>query len=315
MTFSGRLSQSLFGISDQETTFAKRGFSCSDPAARQRLETAAQRFVYGYNCALYDSCCDTLIPHLLNVERDRQGFAFEGAAMGLAILDCFSPWKQRFQSYLQGSGNAHIYMVHVGIGWTFARLPGQYRRVFQQLDPLLRWLALDGYGFHEGFFAWKRTIEHHQVPRQLKDYALRAFDQGVGRSLWFVFGADGSSIAAAIATFPEQRRGDLWSGVGLACAYAGGSKDNLTLVQQVVGPYLPQLAQGVAFASKARQRAGNINAETEFACTLFCNRSSNDTAALTEQALLNLPSDEELPAYEIWRQRIQANFITAVTNA
>src|SRR3712207_8380154 len=47
-------------------------------------------------------------------------------------------------------------------------------------------------------------------------------DQGLGRSLWFVQGADVRRIPATVNAFPAERRPDLWSGLGLACGYAGG---------------------------------------------------------------------------------------------
>jgi hypothetical protein len=53
-------------------------------------------------------------------------------------------------------------MAHVGIGWAIARLPWLRRRIEQplnRLDSLLRWLAVDGYGFHEGYFYWPDYVE------------------------------------------------------------------------------------------------------------------------------------------------------------
>lgn len=309
MALTGTICRLVFGISEQEATFARRGFKGTDPEAQQHLESMARTFIYGYNIAISTSNIDRMSLQLQQLKQETQGFAFEGAAMGLAILDYVSPWRQRFQTYLAGPGNPHIYMAHVGIGWTFARLPGQYKRVFHRLDPLLRWLALDGYGFHEGFFSWSRTLQHHFVPVQLKGYAIRAFDQGVGRSLWFVHGADGHAICRTIATFPIERQADLWSGVGLACAYAGGRSECFSILLHAVGPYFSHFAQGVAFAVKARQRAKNASANTELACQTFCGLSSDAAAALTDTALCDLPKRQNLPAYELWRQRIQSYFI------
>ncbi len=127
-------------------------------------------------------------------------------------------------------------MTYVGIGWLLARLPGGiqgYLRRLQQvgakglsplqkLDPLLGWLAIDGYGFHQGYFHWRKYIQGILPPKNLSGYSCRVFDQGLGRSLWFVKGANIHAIEEAIAQFQPQRRADLWSGIGLACGYAGG---------------------------------------------------------------------------------------------
>jgi len=49
---------------------------------------------------------------------------------------------------------------------------------------------MDGFGFHEGYFQWSRSVRKKALPKGVNGYALRAFDQGLGRSLWFVECAD-----------------------------------------------------------------------------------------------------------------------------
>ena len=305
----GRLRKFLFGISLEETTFIRRGFHQGEVKVRQQLEQSGRAFVQGYHLALEDDKFDVLVPRLNAVEVEFRGFAFEGAAMGLTLLDYFLPWKQRLSTFIDTEGSAHVYMVHVGAGWTLARLPQRPQRLLTRLDPLLRWLAVDGYGFHEGYFSWRRSIGERSIPSQLSGYTRRAFDQGLGRSLWFVDSADSTRIPVTIASFPPSRQSDLWSGVGLACAYAGGvSRADIEALRTAARAYRPQLAQGAAFAAKARQRAGNPVAHTETACEVLCGLSSNVAASVTDDALNDLPQENGEPGYEIWRQRIQAQF-------
>ena len=113
-------------------------------------------------------------------------------------------------------------MVHVGAGWALAQLRLRVDRALARLDPLLGWLAVNGYGFHHGYFHGPRRWIASESRVGSTGYARRVFDQGLGRSLWFVEGAEVARIAATIARFPASRHADLWSGVGLACAYAGG---------------------------------------------------------------------------------------------
>lgn len=181
--------------------------------------------------------------------------------------------------------------------------------------PLLRWLEFDGYGFHEGFFHWRKYIRDLTPPRKLKGYAARVFDQGLGRSMWFVEGADVERIATTIDSFPATRRADLWSGVGLACAYAGGAdRAAITHLQRRACCYKAQLAQGVAFAAKTRLRAGNLTSNTETVSNILCGRSAEDAASITDAMLAGLSDTESLPAYEVWRQRIQNEFFTESKN-
>ena len=177
------------------------------------------------------------------------------------------------------------------------------------LHPRLKWLVIDGYGFHEGYFHWRCCVETQAIPVKLTAYAHRAFDQGLGRSLWFVDGADAKRISATIAAFPPSRHADLWSGVGLACAYAAGAEQAaLEALKTAARVYRSHLAQGAAFAAKARQRAGNPSPHTEIACNILCGLSADAAAHLCDMAFKDLPPDGAEPAYEVWRQRIRAQF-------
>jgi hypothetical protein len=301
----------LFGLSPHEVTFGRRGFHESDPDARERLENIGLTFLHGYHAAL-DGSLYSLASQLSKVERELQGFAFEGAAMALALLDILTPWKKdRWPSFLSGPGGLHKYMVHVGYGWALARLNMRVEKALSRMDPLLGWLAVDGYGFHEGYFHPRRYLVEHSLPAKLSGYACRVFDQGLGRSLWFAEGADVSRIPSVIASFPPTRQADLWSGIGLACAYAGGVDGaGVKILSDAAGENRFQMAQGAAFAAKARQRAGNPAPHTSIACQVLCGTSAEEAAQWTDLALADLKGlspgvGGELPAYEVWRQGVR----------
>ena len=304
------LSRRLFSISLKEVTFAHRGFRGGDEKARAQLEHIGITFLYGYHAAIENPEPLALARELKSVERELGGFAFEGAAMGLALLDMLTPWKRdRWSSFFSQFAEAHCYMAHVGVGWALARLHPWVKSLPSGLDPLLRWLILDGYGFHEGYFHWKKYVNGHASLQRVSGYTRRAFDQGLGRSLWFIEGADAERIPLTIASFPAARRADLWSGVGLACAYAGGVKrEDIEKLRRTAAPFRSHMAQGAAFAAKARQRACNPAEHTEMACEVLCSLSAKAAARITDAALKDLQSEGEVPAYEIWRQRIQTNF-------
>jgi hypothetical protein len=313
-----RLARALLAISPRETSFAVRGFRCEGEEIREHLEGIAATFVRGYHTAL------AVDPPALAERLDREsiparGWAYEGAAMALTLLDVLTGWRQgRLRRLLEGAGADHVYIVHVGAGWALGRLPLSPGSLLARLDPVSRWLALDGYGFHEGFFHGRTAIAEQRVPRKVSGYARRAFDQGLGRSLWFVEGANVLRIAAAIAAFPPERRPDLWSGVGLACGYAGGiRREEIEALRRAAGPWAPELAQGAAFAAEARERAGHTPAHTEVACQVLCGAGAAATAAVAREAGRDLPPDAEetrktegteVPAFEVWRRRIQSHF-------
>lgn len=313
----GRVRRRFLGLSPAEASFARRGFIAVEDESRQRLEQIGVTFLSGYHAALEETRFDPLARRLASVDAEFRGFAFEGAAMGLGLLDCFTPWrKDRWRTFTEHLGESHIYMMHVGLGWALAQLRRNITQHLTQLDPLLGWLVVDGYGFHAGYFNWPRYIERREIPARLDGYSRRVFDQGLGRSMWFVKGADVATVTNTIDAFPFARRDDLWSGVGLACAYAGGcGRAAMESLRAAAGEHLPALAQGVAFAAKTRQRAANLNTHTETVCRVICGNSADEVAAITDAALKDLRGDGGLPAYEEWRRRIRNKIALEVTTA
>jgi hypothetical protein len=304
-----RLLRRLLGIDPAEATFARRGFAASTPAARERLERVGLTFLDGYHAAL-EADAGELDARLDATPSVLRGFAYEGAAMALALLDALTPWRRgRLSAFLHGAGAPHAYMVHVGAGWALARLRRRMAGVPRGMDPLLGWLAADGYGFHEGYFQPGRYAHACARPPRLSGYALNAFDQGLGRALWFVHGADAVRVGRAIAAFPLARREALWSGAGLACAYAGGpTGEEAAALASAAGANRAALAQGAAFAAEARRRAGNPAPHTDRACRILCGLSADRAAALTATARDGVAPRGALPAYEVWRLRLQDHF-------
>jgi enediyne biosynthesis protein E3 len=307
----------LLRIETAEVTFSRRGFLTTTSAAQGRLESVGKNFLRGYHAALRDADPNRLAEVLESIEQADRGFAYEGAAMALALLDQILPSRRnRWQQLLSGPGSAHLYMLHVGYGWALARVPWLRQNPERQLarfHPLWRWLVVDGYGFHEGYFHARRYVSTSRLPPKLTGYARRAFDQGLGRSLWFLGGADAENVAQLVSSFDKRRQADLWSGVGLGCAYAGGAdKSFLAALRQAAGAYESCLAQGAAFAAKARQHAGNPASHTASACEQWCGMDADAAAALTDECVAGLSGNESEPAFELWRRRIQSRLQLAL---
>ena len=295
----------LFRLSPDETRVATRGFSVDSPQVVQRLEEIGASFAYGYNTAIRSASLDELVAALQLVPPADSGFAFEGAAMGLALTDWMTPGRRWFEAFVAGPANHHEYMAWVGLGWSLARLPVSPVGALRRHRSINKWLALDGYGFHEGYFGWRQSIARQRRPRSLVGSAARVFDQGLGRSLWFVFGADPAAVTRAIEAFDPGRHGDLWSGVGLAATYAGGVDSiGLAALRAAAGCHTAALGQGVVFAAQARQRAGNSVPHAELACQVILGLRLPDAAAIARRYL---PSyGDGIESYQQWRSDTQA---------
>ena len=294
-------------IAEGEIDFRRRGFRGGTPESVRNVEAIGAAFLHGYHQALDAGSTEALVEQLELVAAERRGFSYEGAAMALYLLDRLVPGRRDcFAAFLADGGSEHLYMAYIGAGWAHARLPFGLRRAMTRLDLLLRWLVLDGYGFHQGFFHWRSAVEGQQrVPRRLESYARRAFDQGLGRSLWFVDGHDVDRIAATVSRFAPTRHSDLWAGVGLAATYAGGAEPAaMWRLREHAGTHRGWLAQGSAFAAKARMRAGNLVPHNDVTCRALCGVDAITAAALVDAACCELPPDQPAePAYEVWRRR------------
>src|SRR5215510_6784093 len=131
----GQARRRFLGLSPLEASFARRGFLTGEEEARARLEKIGVTFLSGYHSALEETEFRPLARRLETVESDTRGFAFEGAAMGLALIDCVTPWrKDRWRTFTERMAQPHIYMMHVGLGWAIARLRRSVTQYLAALD-------------------------------------------------------------------------------------------------------------------------------------------------------------------------------------
>ena len=302
----------LFHIDERETTFRRRGFPSVSPIAQSHLESIGRNFLLGYHAAVDTDMFNSLTNSLDQVHSEYLGFAYEGAAMGLGLLDALSMIgnRSRWKEFVDGPGQPHKYVVHVGLGWVVARLPwlrSRPEKFISNFDPLLKWLVLDGYGFHEGYFYWKKWGPETGRRPKLSGYAARAFDQGLGRCLWFVSCADVVRAADLVNRFEPDRQRDLWSGVGLACAYAGKpTAEEIESLMRSAGSHVLHFRQGITFGAEARELAGIPIEHTERTCQVACGMSAAEAARLTYTAIPPITTDSSIvPAYETWRSQIR----------
>jgi hypothetical protein len=294
-----------------------------NPDAQGLLETVGSEFLTGFSYAAEARSVDEAQPRLDRISTRFRGFAYEGAAMGFGVLDGL-PFggSRRLERFLAGPGADHVYMVYVGMGWAMARLPKFRWSKIDASDPLLRWLVLDGYGFHQAYFKTDRYVRQQfqdpsfSWPVGPSEYAGRAIDQGIGRALWFVCGTDTDLVATTVEAFAEHRRADLYGGVGLAATYAGGvTEKELQNLWQLAGAYRPQVALGSAFGAEARLRADLVVPHVELATQVFCGMTPAEASHICaeklpeEPIILSEDGRAAEPAYELWRQRIAAEFV------
>lgn len=297
-----RLRRKVMDVSDTEAMRFVRGTGHKWDILKHAVGSA----IRGYQAVLDDHRHRHLIPTLDKVESPLRGYAYEGAAMGLTCLDLFSLRGNKFSDYLQGPAADHAYMVHIGAGEALARLHRNPEPFLRRLPhPVLRWLVMDGFGFHEGFFRPAAHVVSQRIPQKLSLYARRVFDQGLGRSFYFSCGAEVDEVSSIVSTFHPGRHRDLWLGVGVGAGYVGGlSFPEVERLRDLAGPYAIQLGIGAAFVAKGRLCAGNLIEETDIAARSLCDRPAEQAAQLVDEAFAALEGTTSACAYDLLQNHI-----------
>lgn len=320
----GALRRLLMAPSLHDVSFAGRGFRVEPTPLTRALEAVPQAVVTGFEWGVEDRDLATTERRLSLVDPLHRGFAYEGAVMACAIRDAMGPKRGRTAELLRGGGRPHIFLNYIGIGFALAKLPRPlWRKIVPDLTepdlyPAMSWLCVDGYGFDRAYFDTRTWVDAQRLDTPYTwdgdaTYWQRAFDQGVGRALWFIHGGHVGNVSATVRAFAGDRRADLWSGVGLAATFAGGSTAaGLASLVREAGESAGHLAQGAVFAAKARHHSGFVPEHSEAAVHAFTGRTVEAVAALADDCAATAPEAAVGPAYEVWRRRVRTQLNTSL---
>jgi hypothetical protein len=322
-TTLGSLRRLLLTPSLADVGFARRGFPVAPSGATRMLEAIPQAVICGFEWGIDARDQWEVERRLSLVAPEHRGFAYEGVTMAFTILDAMRGGRgTRTRDLLLGSGQPHIFLAYIGIGFAMARLPRPlWRNVIPDLSgtpyhPTMSWFAVDGYGFDRAYFETRRWVDRQEIPapypfQGTPDYFPRAVDQGIGRALWFIHGAVVPNVVAAVNRFAAHRRADLWSGVGLAATFAGGGTPaSLAPLRRAAGDAWPELAQGAVFAAKARTYSGTVPPHTEAAVSALAGLTVEGASALADEATVDAAGHGTEPPYEQWRRRVRESVAT-----
>ena len=312
MTFLIRQVRGLLKLSPAEALFETRGFPKSNTLSQSTLEQIGRVFIGGFNASLAARDLGAVLQYVGGIPVAERGFAAEGATMGAAVADAVPFGRPVFRECIAAFKSDFTYLAHVGSGWALARVPWRRKQILAPLDPVHRWLAIDGLGFHDTYFYHRSVVAGWR--RKQSGYATHAYDQGVGRALWFV---SGGSIAAAIrliSLLQTDRQRDLWSGLGLAMTYAGpAAGDDVIDALKAAGGNAVSFAQGVAFACEARALARYVPDHTHVVAQEVWKRPLTEVVALVRESRHSLSSTEtDPPRYQAWREIIARAFTHSV---
>lgn len=291
----GLMAQLLHGLPPSQLDFQALGLADGGGQTRARQERVARAAIVAYNHAIGDDDPVRLAAVLDLFDPELRGFADEGAGLGLKILDLCTPWGGgRVARYLDQQPDRRA-LVMIGAGQALSAL-------FRSLDAALaeatvwdRCFLADGYGFHQGFFRAKRALQARRLPAGVPPGARPFVDAGLGRCLWFREGGLPERLGEVVRAFPEERRGDLWAGVGFAAAYAGGApRARLSELNDQAADDRSALLRGLALACRARLGAGDAGPQLDLASEALAGCSAAEVFARAGGALYQgAPTSEE----------------------
>lgn len=191
------------------------------------------------------------LPEYISVVYEAQSAKL--AAQELKEIIPFGRWA----AFLDANSEQHRSQIFVGFGWAIAENNAFDKIKLYAFASCDLWRISDGCGYYYGLFRRRESVRQQLLPTELPDSMVDGFDQGLGRSLWYLMQGSPERIRDLIAHFPLERHRSLWRGVGLAMAYVGGvEKDVLINLIQCVGPHISSLKCGVLLAIDGKKKAG-----------------------------------------------------------
>ncbi|MBX9569050.1 MAG: DUF1702 family protein [Candidatus Obscuribacterales bacterium] len=281
------------------------------PTIKRRIvDEVIDLFITGYNAAL-ETDVQSLAAQLKNVGFSAKSVMLEGAYAAIGSLDLNEGhgWTQLNELMAVAADNPVSINEGIGHALCLQRAPVDF-------DPSLTnsfwgWMAIDGYGCHSGYFRWPSAVGKLEVPAGLDEFGMHAFDQGLGRAIWLIAAADPATIGEILSGFPDYRKANLWSGIGMMVGYWGADDDTeMRRLFSMSGKYRPFLQQGVAFSATGRYRAGECPDFTVAACSTICKTNFNEAVefATTTVSSLDAPPATAREFAE-WKSRITAKFL------
>jgi len=215
--------------------------------------------------------------YLNSFDKEFRSIAYESAAMNLALIDLKRDGKLvLWLQFLRAIGAQHSIQIHVGLGWAFAQEQLNPVTYLNELEEMLRYRVLDGYGYYEGIFRRRKSIINQQTIETEDTNVSAAYNQGLGRSIWYISKGDIDVAKSMLDNFPANRLNDLWRGLGIAITYVGGCNETyLQVIFDKASNFQKGLATGTAMSLISREKANSITTDAILICKVFCNKNAD----------------------------------------
>ncbi len=263
------------------------------------------------NSVEYNTDLPRFVANLDGLKLTDRIVAYEGAFSAAIRLDVSHPREYSRAAELVELAPDHISGLGLGVGHALSSLQVEVDIAPALAEHFLGFMAMDAYGMHEGYFRWYDSIHNMKIPSNLPPVARAAYDQGLGRALWFISAGKPATMQQLLDRFPPQRRSDMWRGVGLMTSFWGGMDDSqLKQLLKCSQQFRPFLQQGAAQGISLRTDMGEVVAETDVAAKVICEATSEQIAEVAETSLIASTTGVfDARAYLFWQRSLTEFFI------
>lgn len=243
------------------------------PSTHQAMEKI--RFVFQHALQFSSSNDDPAVDaYLNNIDPRFRAVAYEGVAMSVASKDLHNQGLMKWRTFMRRTDAPYVPHVHVGLGWAIAKQNLSSLLFLESMRPSMLFRVLDGHGYYDGIFRPVKTIKDQSRHDSIKPVYFAAYDQGVGRCLWYSAKGDVDLVGEVVREFSRDRHAALWRGVGVAAAFVGGCDENiLENLMANAEANVNHLGFGAALGIKARVATDSVGADTILTSRILCNIS------------------------------------------
>lgn len=275
----------------------------------ENINAVIEAFHAGKNLSLENHDSDSLIKMLNKVDSNFPSVVFEGAASGLA--NTVFREKKDFQVWLDFANKldkAHQAQAYVGLGWALAENAILPSSILEKIQPFRYGRVLDGYGYYHGLLRRRIFVKGAKQPENISEIELQAFDQGIGRSIWYTSKGDLNLLKKMLSDFNESRTPNLWRGIGVAALYVGGINETSTRsLLELANENKTSFLAGAALAAMGKSLNQSIPAADKIAFETL-GKSAKEFANIALEAEEELESSDSERAYFEWLEEIESNF-------
>ena len=236
--------------------------------------------------------------------------AYEASFATAVCLDVSNPQEQSRTARMLELSPEHIAGLGLGVGHALSTLNISADITPSISEHYLGWMAMDAYGMSEGYFRWCDRIYAVKTPPDLPPLAMSAFDQGLGRGIWFAANGDAAMIHGLVERFPLWRQPNLWRGVGLMTSF-WGAEDEFSMKQllRFSKQFRPFFQQGAAHGVSFRCDLDEVTEYTKAAAQLICGATVSEINELSQVLMAqNMRDNFDSRAYLNWQNDLTKLF-------